>query len=97
MRLIMERFIGSIPYFSNSTNNIPAILANGMIPKKRIPVTIFRYKELNIVLKSSPISSEDFSIDIEWFSNSKTNLINMLASLKMLLSERSLATKWLMY
>ena len=79
MRLIMDRFIGSIPYFSNSTKSIPAILCKGMTPKKRHPVTIFRYEELNIVLKSSPISSEDFSIDIEWFSNSKTDLINMLA------------------
>jgi hypothetical protein len=79
MRLIMDRFIGSIPYFSNSTKSIPAILCNGMTPKKRNPVTIFRYEELNIVLKSSLISSEDFSIDIERFSNSKTDLISMLA------------------
>ena len=76
----MERFIGSIPYFSKSTNNIPAILWNGMTPKKRNPVTIFRYEELNIVLKSSPISSEDFSIDgKESFSNSKIDLINILS------------------
>ena len=85
MILIMERFIGSIPYLSKSTKNIPATLCNGMTPKKRIPVTIFRYKELNIVLKSSQISSEDFSKDIERLSNSNTDLINMLASLKMLL------------
>ena len=42
-----------------------------MTRKNRIPTTIFRNKDSNIVLKSSPISIGEFLIDKERFSNSK--------------------------
>ena len=43
-----------------------------MTKNSRIPTTIFRNKESNIVLKSSPISPGDFLTDKERFSNSKS-------------------------
>ena len=42
-----------------------------MTKNSRIPITIFRNKESNKVLKSSSMSPENFLVDEERFSNSK--------------------------
>ena len=77
IRLVTERFIGSFPNFSNWAKSNDKIVLKNTTPKKRSPVTIFRYTELNTVLKSSPISWVD-RLDIERFSNSKIDFIDML-------------------
>ena len=78
IRLVTDRFIGSFPNFSNWTKNNDKIVLKHMTPKKRSPVKIFRYKELNTVLKSSPISWVDW-LDVERFSNSKIDFTDMLS------------------
>ena len=64
-----------------------------MTPKKRSPVTTFRYKELNTVLKSSPISSVDW-IGVERFSNAKIDFIDMLSRCNVHLSIYDLRKSW---